>query len=180
MMQMSKVVKRSMLKTNKFIAPFRMTNDNPSFEPPKATNVKIHGDLKENNKITIIADVNGGVEVVSVVQWYKTTTIELDIQNGLEEISMCTTEKEFLLPIGVSGYYIVAKYTPMTFDGKSGEPVFVTSENVVESEIYTQKRKVRGKNHNEKVSGLKNGEKLPIVFYNNRAVEENHQSWQGT
>lgn len=48
---------------------------------------------------------------------------------------------------------------------------------ILEGEIYTQKRKVRGKNHNKKVSGLKNGEKLPIVFYNNRAVEENHQSW---
>jgi len=27
------------------------------------------------------------------------------------------------------------------------------------------------------VAGLKSGEKLPIIFYNNRAVGENHQFW---
>ncbi|XP_052188144.1 uncharacterized protein LOC127798577 isoform X3 [Diospyros lotus] len=159
------------------VVPFRLPHDIPSSEPPKVTNLKIQGDLQVNNKIIITGTVIGGAEVASAVQWYKTTTTQLNIQNGLEEISMSSTEKEFLLPIGVVGYYIVAKYTPMTHDGTSGEPVFVTSEQVVKGEIHTQKKKVRGKNQNKKVAGLKSGEKLPIIFYNNRAVGDNHQLW---
>ncbi|XP_052184492.1 uncharacterized protein LOC127796400 isoform X3 [Diospyros lotus] len=159
------------------VVPYRLPYDYASPEPPKATNLNIQGDLKVNNKIIITGTVIGGAEVASVVQWYKTSTTQLDIQDGLEEISMSSTEKEFLLPVGVVGNYIVAKYTPMTYDGKSGEPVFAILEKVVESEINTQNKKVRGKNQNKKVAGLKSGEKLPIIFYNNRAVGVNHQFW---
>lgn len=33
------------------------------------------------------------------------------------------------------GYYVVAKYTPMTPDGECGEPVYVISERAVESKL---------------------------------------------
>lgn len=46
-----------------------------------------------NNKIIITGTVIGGAEAASVVQWYKTTTTQFDIQNGLEGISMSSTEK---------------------------------------------------------------------------------------
>jgi len=37
--------------------------------------------------------------------------------------------------LGAVGYYIVAKYTPMTPDGECGEPVYVLSERAVESKL---------------------------------------------
>ncbi|KAF2317884.1 hypothetical protein GH714_041204 [Hevea brasiliensis] len=64
--------------------------------PPKVTNVKIIGDIRENNKVTVTGTVTGGTE-------------------------------------GAVGYYIVAKYTPMTPDGESGEPVYAVSERAVET-----------------------------------------------
>lgn len=39
----------------------------------------------------------------------------------------------FRIPLGAVGYYIVAKFTPMTSDGESGEPAYVISERAVES-----------------------------------------------
>jgi len=39
----------------------------------------------------------------------------------------------FRIPLGAVGYYIVAKFIPMTPDGDSGEPVFVISDKAVES-----------------------------------------------
>ena len=40
-----------------------------------------------------------------------------------------------------------------------------------------EKRKVRERNKNKKITSLKNGDKLEISFYNNRAVGENHAYW---
>lgn len=42
----------------------------------------------------------------------------------------------FRIPLGAVGYFIVAKYTPMTPDGESGEPAYVISEKAVESKIF--------------------------------------------
>lgn len=43
--------------------------------------------------------------------------------------------QSFRIPLGAVGYYIVAKYTPMTPDGECGEPVYVLSERAVESKL---------------------------------------------
>lgn len=40
-----------------------------------------------------------------------------------------------------------------------------------------KERKVRGPNKNKKVASLKLGEKLDVVFYNNRPVGKNHETW---
>ncbi|MCH99513.1 hypothetical protein A2U01_0020527, partial [Trifolium medium] len=74
--------------------------------PPKVTNVKIIGDLRENGKVTATGIVTGGTEGSS---------------------------RAFRIPLGAVGCYIVAKYTPMTPDGDSGESTFVISDRAVES-----------------------------------------------
>lgn len=43
--------------------------------------------------------------------------------------------QSFRIPLGAVGYYVVAKYTPMTPDGECGEPVYVLSERAVESKL---------------------------------------------
>lgn len=55
--------------------------------PPKVTNVKIIGDLRENSKITVTGTVTGGTEGSSRVQWFKTTSSSMDGENGLEAVS---------------------------------------------------------------------------------------------
>nr|GMD86306.1 uncharacterized protein LOC110659733 [Ipomoea batatas] len=40
-----------------------------------------------------------------------------------------------------------------------------------------KEKKIRGENKNKKIAALKKGEKLDIVFYNNRPVGKNHQYW---
>ncbi|EEF39234.1 protein phosphatases pp1 regulatory subunit, putative [Ricinus communis] len=101
--------------------------------PPKVTNVKIIGDMMENSKVSVTGIVSGGTESSSRVQWFKTTSSTLDGENGLEAVSASKIAKAFRIPLGAVGYYIVAKYTPMTPDGESGESVYVISENAVET-----------------------------------------------
>ncbi|KAH9747829.1 187-kDa microtubule-associated protein AIR9 [Citrus sinensis] len=101
--------------------------------PPKVTNVKIIGDLRENSKITVTGTVTGGTEGSSRVQWFKTTSSSMDGENGLEAVSTSKIAKAFRVPLGAVGYYIVVKYTPMTPDGESGEPEYVISERAVET-----------------------------------------------
>ncbi|XP_044495976.1 187-kDa microtubule-associated protein AIR9 isoform X2 [Mangifera indica] len=101
--------------------------------PPKVTNVKIVGDLRENSKITVNGIVTGGTEGSSRVQWFKTSSSILNGENGLEALSTSKIAKAFRIPLGAVGYYIVAKYTPMTPDGESGEPAYVISEGAVET-----------------------------------------------
>lgn len=101
--------------------------------PPKVTNVKILGDLKENSKITVTGVVSGGTEGSSKVQWFKTNASTLDGEVGLEAMSTSKVAKAFRIPLGAVGYYVVAKYTPMTPDGESGEPAYVISERPVET-----------------------------------------------
>ncbi|EOX96967.1 Outer arm dynein light chain 1 protein isoform 1 [Theobroma cacao] len=101
--------------------------------PPKVTNVKIIGDLRENSKVTVTGSVTGGTEGSSRVQWFKTNSSTFNGVNDLEAMSTSKVAKAFRIPLGAVGYYIVAKYTPMTPDGESGEPVYVISERAVET-----------------------------------------------
>lgn len=59
----------------------------PKPAPPKVTNLKIIGDLRENSKVTATGIVTGGTEGSSRVQWYKTSSSTLDGENGLEALS---------------------------------------------------------------------------------------------
>ncbi|CAN1227767.1 187-kDa microtubule-associated protein AIR9 [Linum grandiflorum] len=101
--------------------------------PPKVSNVKIIGDLRENSKITVTGIVTGGTEGSSRVQWFKTTSSTFDDENALEALSTSKIAKAFRIPLGAVGYYIVAKYTPMTSDGESGQPAYAMSEAIIET-----------------------------------------------
>ncbi|XP_031377815.1 187-kDa microtubule-associated protein AIR9 isoform X1 [Punica granatum] len=101
--------------------------------PPKVTNVKIIGDLRENSKITVTGNVTGGTEGSSRVQWFKTNSSILNGENGLEALTSSKIAKAFRIPLGAVGHYLVAKYIPMTPDGESGEPAYVISERAVEN-----------------------------------------------
>uniref|UniRef100_A0A5B7C371 187-kDa microtubule-associated protein AIR9 n=1 Tax=Davidia involucrata TaxID=16924 RepID=A0A5B7C371_DAVIN len=101
--------------------------------PPKVTNVKIIGDLREGSKVTVTGIVTGGTEGSSRVQWFKTSYSILEGENGLEAVSTSKIAKAFRIPLGAVGYFIVAKFTPMTPDGEPGEPAYVISERAVET-----------------------------------------------
>ena len=55
--------------------------------------MKICGDLKEDKTVTITGLVTGGTEEASLVQWYKTSSAMLNIENGLQAIGVSSTEK---------------------------------------------------------------------------------------
>nr|GMC91208.1 uncharacterized protein LOC109183344 [Ipomoea batatas] len=95
------------------------------------------GDFKVNKKIKICGTVIGGTEQASIVQLFVAISENFDREENLKAIIESKTEKEFYLPLEVVGHYVVVKYTPMSEDGKFGEPVFVTSNKMVEM----------GKNH---------------------------------
>ncbi|KAL3522822.1 hypothetical protein ACH5RR_015656 [Cinchona calisaya] len=99
--------------------------------PPRVTNVKIIGELKEGSKVTVTGIVTGGTESSSRVQWFKTTSATLQAENGLEALSAAKIAKAFRIPLGAVGYYIVAKFTPMTPDGEAGEPAYIVSDRAV-------------------------------------------------
>lgn len=60
--------------------------------PPKVTDVKIIGDLRENSKVTVTGTVTGGTEGSSKVQWYKSTSSSLEGAN-LDELSTSKVAK---------------------------------------------------------------------------------------
>ncbi|KAL9346290.1 hypothetical protein Peur_061143 [Populus x canadensis] len=101
--------------------------------PPKVKNIKIIGHLRENSKVTVTATVTGGTEGSSRVQWFKTSSSTLDGENSLDALITAKIAKALRIPLGAVGYYIVAKYTPMTPDGESGEPAYAISEKAVET-----------------------------------------------
>ncbi|MCO5613042.1 hypothetical protein L7F22_067316 [Adiantum nelumboides] len=101
--------------------------------PPKVTQLRIVGDIREGNKIAISAVVSGGVEGASRVQWFKTSIPDESLGDAnLEAISTAKISKAFRIPLGAVGFYIAAKYTPVRSDGESGEPVLIYSEAPVE------------------------------------------------
>lgn len=55
--------------------------------PPKVTNLKIIGELKEGSKITVTGIVTGGTEGSSRVQWFKTCSPSFEGENDLESLS---------------------------------------------------------------------------------------------
>ncbi|KAM6551906.1 hypothetical protein CsatB_001714 [Cannabis sativa] len=101
--------------------------------PPKVTNVKIIGEIRENSKVTVTGIVTGGTEGFSRVQWFKTVSSTLDGEKDLEALSTLKIAKAFRIPLGAVGYYIVARFIPMTPDGESGEPAYVISERAVDT-----------------------------------------------
>ncbi|KAK4440224.1 microtubule-associated protein AIR9 [Sesamum alatum] len=101
--------------------------------PPRVTNIKIIGELKEGSKVTVTGIVTGGTEASSRVQWFKTSSSTFEGENGLEALSTSKIAKAFRIPLGAVGKYIVAKFTPMTPDGEVGEPAYVISDTVVET-----------------------------------------------
>lgn len=60
--------------------------------PPKVTDVKIVGDLRENSKVTVTGTVTGGTEGSSRVQWYKSSCSILEGGN-LDELSTSKVAK---------------------------------------------------------------------------------------
>ncbi|KAL1560501.1 187-kDa microtubule-associated protein air9 [Salvia divinorum] len=101
--------------------------------PPKVTNLKIIGELKEGSKVSVTGIVTGGTEASSRVQWFKTSSSTFEGENGIEALSTSKIAKAFRIPLGAVGKYIVAKFTPMTPDGETGEPVYVISEIAIET-----------------------------------------------
>ncbi|MQL72311.1 hypothetical protein Taro_004652, partial [Colocasia esculenta] len=100
--------------------------------PPRVSNLKIVGDLREGNKVTVTAIVTGGTEGSSRVQWFKTSSSKFEGESSLEAMSTSKIAKAFRVPLGAVGYYVVAKFTPIAPDGESGEPAYVMSEKAVE------------------------------------------------
>ncbi|CAA0823754.1 187-kDa microtubule-associated protein AIR9, partial [Striga hermonthica] len=101
--------------------------------PPKVTNLKIFGELKEGSKITVTGIVTGGTEASSRVQWFKTCLPTFEGENGIESLSTSKIAKAFRIPLGAVGNYIIAKFTPMTPDGEAGDPAYVISETAIET-----------------------------------------------
>ncbi|PKA57004.1 hypothetical protein AXF42_Ash002308 [Apostasia shenzhenica] len=101
--------------------------------PPKASNLKLVGELREGSKVTVSATVTGGNEGSCRVQWFKTSSFTFEAEENLEAISSSKIAKTFRIPLGAVGYYIVAKFTPLAADGETGESAFVRSEKVVET-----------------------------------------------
>lgn len=101
--------------------------------PPRVTNVKIIGDIREGSKVSVAGTVTGGTEASSRVQWFKTSSAIFEGENDMEALSMSKIAKAFRVPLGAVGFFIVAKYTPMTPDGESGEPAYAMSDRIVET-----------------------------------------------
>eukprot|EP01018_Ginkgo_biloba_P031074 Gb_01915 [translate_table: standard] len=102
--------------------------------PPRATQLRIVGDVREGNKVAISAAVSGGLEGASRVQWFKTSSPDLGSdESGLEAISTSKIAKAFRIPLGAVGHYLVAKYTPVASDGECGEPALAISDKRVET-----------------------------------------------
>ncbi|CAH9134676.1 unnamed protein product [Cuscuta epithymum] len=101
--------------------------------PPKVTNLKIIGELKEGSKITVTGIVTGGTEGSSRVQWFKSGSPSLDDEKDLESLSASKIAKAFRIPLGAVGYFLVAKFTPMSPDGDAGEPSYILSEREIET-----------------------------------------------
>ncbi|XP_031505223.1 187-kDa microtubule-associated protein AIR9 isoform X2 [Nymphaea colorata] len=101
--------------------------------PPRVSNLKIIGDVREGNKLSVSASVTGGTEGSSRVQWFKSSSSKLEDKISLEALSTSKIAKSFRIPLGAVGYYIVAKFTPMSPDGGSGEPAYAISEKAVET-----------------------------------------------
>ncbi|KAH6830710.1 Outer arm dynein light chain 1 protein [Perilla frutescens var. hirtella] len=101
--------------------------------PPRVTNLKIIGELKEGSKVSVTGIVTGGTEASSRVQWFKTSSSTFDGENGVEALSTSKIAKAFRIPLGAVGKYILAKFTPMTPDGEAGEPAYVISDTAIET-----------------------------------------------
>ncbi|KAL0926511.1 hypothetical protein M5K25_002750 [Dendrobium thyrsiflorum] len=101
--------------------------------PPKVTNLKIVGDLREGSKLTVAATVIGGNEGSCRVQWFKTSSSKFEDENSLEAIGSLKIAKTFRVPPGAVGNYIVSKFIPVAADGDAGESAFAITDKVIET-----------------------------------------------
>ncbi|CAA6657906.1 unnamed protein product [Spirodela intermedia] len=102
--------------------------------PPRVSNLKIVGDVREGNKVTVTAIVTGGTEGSSKVQWFKKAgSSKFEDESSLEALSTSKIAKAFRVPLGAVGYYLAAKFTPIAPDGETGEPAYAISEKSVET-----------------------------------------------
>ncbi|KAL8129516.1 hypothetical protein V2J09_018671 [Rumex salicifolius] len=101
--------------------------------PPKVTNLKIIGDIREGSKVTVTGSVTGGTEGASRVQWFKSSCTTVDREDDLEALSAMKIAKAFRIPLGAVGQHIVARFIPMTPDGEAGQPAYAISDNAVET-----------------------------------------------
>ncbi|GMH20814.1 hypothetical protein Nepgr_022656 [Nepenthes gracilis] len=101
--------------------------------PPKVTNLKIIGGMREGSKVTVTGTVTGGTEGSSRVQWFKSRSSTIDVDKALEALSSSKIAKAFRIPLGAVGYYVVAKFIPMTPDGEAGQPAYAISDKTVET-----------------------------------------------
>jgi hypothetical protein len=85
--------------------------------PPKVTNVKIIGDLRENGKVTATGIVTGGTEGSSRVQWYKTYSSTLD-ESNLEALSTSKIAKVGGLLFLAIGVLVVSHLVSIIFPCK--------------------------------------------------------------
>ena len=83
--------------------------------PPKVTNVKIIGDMRENSKVTVTGVVTGGTEGSSRVQWFKTGSSTLDGEKGLEALSTSKIAKVDGITFLTSMYSITVKKLGMFY-----------------------------------------------------------------
>ena len=61
--------------------------------PPKVTNTRIIGELREGSKITVTGTVTGGTEGSSRVQWFKSSSLTFAGEDGLEALSTSKISK---------------------------------------------------------------------------------------
>ncbi|XP_065865159.1 187-kDa microtubule-associated protein AIR9-like isoform X5 [Euphorbia lathyris] len=121
---------------------YKLPSDNPNLASdiapiPIVTNVKIMGELKVNQKVMVYGAISKGVETASIAEFFITMNKNLDIENGLTPISSPSKEKELELPLQAVGQFVVAKLTPMTEDGKSGDPKYAISQTFVKRRLAT-------------------------------------------
>ena len=64
--------------------------------------MKIIGELKEGSKVTVTGIVTGGTEGSSRVQWFKTSSLTFQGENGLEALSTSKIAKVTRCAIVVS------------------------------------------------------------------------------
>ncbi|KAH7286153.1 hypothetical protein KP509_33G060400 [Ceratopteris richardii] len=113
--------------------PASITTNKIMIAPPKVMQLKILGDIREGNVVSVSATIVGGAEEASRVQWFKAHSREAILDDtSMEAISSSKIMKEFHIPVGAVGYYLAVKFTPGRIDGECGEPALVFSEQVVE------------------------------------------------
>lgn len=65
---------------------------------PRVSNLKIIGDVREGSKLSVSANVSGGTEGSSRVQWFKSSSSNLEDKTSLEALSTSKIAKVLSAP----------------------------------------------------------------------------------